>query len=90
MGLVEGRGIGHALRTLLRGEGIDQQMRRADQSLRHGGSGLNGDQRVHQVLIDAATKLDQGFRQDKRGGGTMAWTSRMPQAYMTATSVRKR
>ena len=69
--LVKRRGLGDALRTLFRREGIDQQMGRADKALFHGGSGLNGHQLVHQVLIEAATELGQGFGQDKMGLGAI-------------------
>ena len=67
MSFVQGRGIGDALRALLRRKGIDQQMGRADEPVLHGGGGLNGHQLVHQIGIDAAAELRQGFRSDKLG-----------------------
>ena len=65
MGLVQRRGIGDALTPLLRGEGIDAQMGRADKAFVHRGSGLDGPQLLHQGLVDTAAKLRQGFGQDK-------------------------
>ena len=71
MSLVQRRGIGDALAALLRGEGIDEQMSRTDQSLLHGNSRLDGEQFIHQLGIDAAAKLRQRFGQDKVRLGTI-------------------
>jgi hypothetical protein len=50
---------------LLSGEGINEEMRWADQTLVHGRSSLDGHQLIHQGRIDAATKLGQGLGEDK-------------------------
>ena len=65
MSLVKRVGIVNALAALLGGEGIDQKMSRADEPLVHGRSGLDGDQFIHQGLVNAATKAGQGWGQDK-------------------------
>ncbi len=65
MRFVQGGGIGDALRALLSREGIDQQVRRAHEPRIHGGGGLDGHQRVHQVLIDAAAELGECLGQDE-------------------------
>lgn len=57
MGLVQRCGIGDALTALLRGEGVDEQMGRADEPLFHGGSRLDRYEVVHQVLINATPEL---------------------------------
>ena len=67
MGLVQRCGIGDALTALLRGEGVDEQMGRADEPLFHGGSRLDRYEVVHQVLINATPELGERFGQDKMG-----------------------
>jgi hypothetical protein len=60
-------GIGDPLTTLFTRKGIDDEMRRADQSLFHGGSGLEGDQLIHEGCVNAAAKLAEGLGQHKVG-----------------------
>jgi hypothetical protein len=65
LSLVKRGGVGDALAALLRGEGINKQMGRTDESLLHSGSRLDGYQLIHQLCIDAVAKLGQGLGQDK-------------------------
>jgi len=58
-------GIGHALAALFHRKGIDDEMGRADQTFVHRGRGLDGDQCIHEFLVDAAAKLGQGGGQHK-------------------------
>ena len=67
MGLVQCRGIGDPLTALLRGKGIDQQMRRADESLRHRSRGLNRHEFIQPLLVEAAAELGQCLGQDEMG-----------------------
>lgn len=60
-------GVVNALAALLGGEGIDQEMSRADEPLVHGRGGLDRDQFIHQRLVHAATKVGQSLGQDKMG-----------------------
>jgi hypothetical protein len=46
LSLVQRGGVGDALAALLRREGVDEQMGRADEALFHGGSRLDGDQLI--------------------------------------------
>lgn len=62
MSLVERRGIRDPLATLCRRKGLDDQMGRADETLLHGRSRLNGQQIVHQGFVHAAAKLGEPFR----------------------------
>ena len=50
-------GIRDTLTPLFAREGIDDEMRRTDQALLHGGGGLNGDQLIHEGLVYPAAKL---------------------------------
>lgn len=60
MSFRERGGSGDALRALFTGKRIDDEMRRADEPLIHGGSGLDRDEFVHEGLVNAATKLTKG------------------------------
>jgi hypothetical protein len=42
-------------------------MRRTDQALVHGGSGLDGNELLQEGLVNAAAKLAEGLGQDKVG-----------------------
>ena len=65
MSLVEGSGIGDPLTALLAGKRINDQVGRADEAFVHSGSGLDGQQFVHQSFVNAAAKLGQDFGQHK-------------------------
>ena len=67
MRLIQCGGIRDPLTPLFTREGIDEEMRRTDQPLLHGGGGLDGDQLIYEGLIKAATKLTQGLGQNKVG-----------------------
>ena len=60
-------GLGDPLTPLCTRQGIDDEMRRTDQALLHGGSGLDGNERIHERLVNAAAKLAEGLGQDKVG-----------------------
>jgi hypothetical protein len=53
------------LAPLFRREGIHKEVRRADQPLVHRGSGLDGQECIHQGFVNALAKLGQGFGQHK-------------------------
>jgi hypothetical protein len=53
------------LTALFTRKGIDDEMRWADKSLFHGGSGLDGDQLIHEGCVHAAAKLAEGLGQHK-------------------------
>ena len=65
MRLIQRGGIGDPLAALLTREGIDDERCRADQARFHGGCGLDGDELIHERLVDAATKLAEGLREHK-------------------------
>ena len=65
MCFIQRRGIGDPLTPLFTRKGIDDAMRRADQALLHGGSGLDGNELIHEGLVHAAAKLAEGLGQDK-------------------------
>ena len=65
MCLVQGGRLRDALAALFRGKGIDEEMRGADQALVHSRSGLEGQQLIHQGVVQTTAKLRQGFGQDK-------------------------
>jgi hypothetical protein len=67
LSFIECGGISDPLATLFGGEGIDEQMRRADQAPLHGCSGLDGQPFIDQGLVETAAKLGQGFGQHKVG-----------------------
>ena len=52
-------GIRDPLTALFTRKGVDDKMRRTDQALLHGGSGLDGDQFIHKGLVNTAAKLAQ-------------------------------
>jgi hypothetical protein len=60
-------GIRDALATLLSWERIDEDMGWAHEPLIHGGSGLNGEEFLHEALIEASPKRAEGFGIDKIG-----------------------
>jgi hypothetical protein len=64
-GLIQGRGIIDALAPLLTRKGVDHQVRRADQTVLHGGRGLDGHQFLHQWRIQTAAKLGEDFGEHK-------------------------
>jgi hypothetical protein len=55
------------LTALFTRKGIDDEMRRADKALVHGGSGLDGNELIHEGLVHAAAKLAEGLGQYKVG-----------------------
>src|SRR5688572_684386 len=57
LSFIEGGGIGDALRALFTRKRIDDEMRRADEPLLHGGGSLDGDELVHERLVNASAKL---------------------------------
>jgi hypothetical protein len=61
------RRISDALTALFTGEGVDHEMGGADSPLLHGSSGLDGEEFLHQGVIDTAAKPGQRLRQDKMG-----------------------
>ena len=65
MSLVQRGGVGDALAALLHREGVDEQMRWADEALFHGGRCLDGDQLIHQLCIETLAELGQGLGQHK-------------------------
>jgi len=81
---IERRGIGNALRALFTWKGIDDEVRRADQSLVHGPSGLEGDERIHEGLVKAAAKLAE------RGGEHEMGLRRIEVVLPQATRVHDR
>jgi len=60
-------GIGDPLAALLTREGIDDKMRGADQALLHRRGGLEGNELIHEGLINATAKLAESLGQDKVG-----------------------
>jgi hypothetical protein len=46
---------------LFTGKSIEDEMRRTDQALLHGGGSLDGNEVIHERLIDTATKLAEGL-----------------------------
>jgi hypothetical protein len=60
-------GIGDPLTPLFTRKGIDDEMRRTDKALVHGGSGLDGNELIYEGLINTAAKLAEGLGQDKVG-----------------------
>ena len=67
MGLVQCCGIGDALAALFTRKRVDDEMGRADQPCVHRGSGLDGNQFIHQGLVNTRAKLTQRFGQHKVG-----------------------
>ena len=67
MRFIQCGGIGDALTALLTREGIDDEMSRADQSLFHRCRGLDGQEFIHEGLVNAAAKLTQRLGQHKVG-----------------------
>src|SRR5512145_1079191 len=65
LSFIQRRGIGNALRALCTRQGINDEMRWADQSLIHSGCSLDGDELVHERLVYTAAKLAQGGGQHK-------------------------
>ena len=63
--LIQRGGIGDPLAALLTREGIDDEMRGANKALFHRGSCLDGDQLIHERLVDTATKLAEGLGEHK-------------------------
>ena len=69
MRFIQRGGIGDPLAALFTRKGIDDEMGRADQTFLHGGRGLDGDQLIHERLVNAAAKLAEGLGQHKVGLG---------------------
>ena len=91
MSLVQRRRIIDALAALLTGKGVDHQVRRTHQTVLHRSRRLDRQQFGHQWLVEPTPKLGEHFREDEMLlGSRSTWTSRIPQAYITATSVRNR
>jgi hypothetical protein len=67
LSFIKGRGISDALRALVTRESVHDKMGRADQARIHGGSGLDGDELVHERLVKATAKLTEGGGQHKMG-----------------------
>lgn len=65
MCLIQRGGIGDPLAALLTREGIDDEMRGADQALLHRCCCLDGDQRIHECFVDTTTKLAEGLGEHK-------------------------
>src|SRR4029453_15474840 len=63
--LIQRGGIGDPLAAWLTRAGSDNERGGADQSLLHGGCGLDGEQLLHERLVDATTKLAEGRREHK-------------------------
>src|SRR5712691_11492274 len=63
--LIQRGGIGDPLAALLTREGIADEMRGADKALLHRGRCLDGDQLIHECLVDTATKLAEGLGEHK-------------------------
>ena len=63
MGFGACRGIGTPLAALFRGDGIDEERRRADEPLVQSGSRLDGHQCIHQGGSDTAAEWGQHCRQ---------------------------
>jgi hypothetical protein len=80
----ERRGIGDALRALCTRQGVDDEGRRAHQSLVHGPSGLDGDELLHEGLVQAAAQLAE------RGGEHAMGLRRLEVVLASATSVHDR
>ena len=78
MSLVEGGGIRDPLAALLTREGIEDEMGRADKTFFHRGRRLDGDECIHQRLVDAAPKLTERFGEYKVYLGTRSLV--LPQA----------
>ena len=55
-------GIGDPLAPLLSEEGINDEMGGADEACFHRGCSLDGDEGIHECLINAATKLTESLR----------------------------
>ena len=67
LGFIQRGGIGDPLTALFAWEGITDEVRWADQALRHGGSSLDGNELIHKGLVKAAAKLTESLGQDKMG-----------------------
>ncbi len=59
MGLLQGGGIGDPLAPLCTRKGVDDEMGGTDETFFHRGRRLDGDEFIHQRLVDAATKLTE-------------------------------
>ena len=65
MRLVPRGGIGDPLAALFRGKGVDQEVGRAHQAFFHRSRRLDRNEFIHQGLVETASKLGQGFGQNK-------------------------
>ena len=65
MCFIQRGGIGDTLTPLFTRKGIDDEMRRTDQALVHGGGGLDGNEGIRKGLVYAAAKLTEGLGQYK-------------------------
>src|SRR5918999_2348801 len=67
LSFIQRGGIGDALRALFTWKGVNDKMSRTDQTVIHGGSGLDSHEFVHEALVNAVTKLAKGGGQHKVG-----------------------
>ena len=67
MRFIQRGGIRDTLTPLFARKGIDDKMRRTDEALLHGGSGLDSDQFIHEGLVNTAAKLAQRLGSHKVG-----------------------
>ena len=65
MCLIQRGGIGDPLAPLFARKRINDQMGGTDQASFHGRRRLDGEERIHESLIDATAKLGQGCGQHK-------------------------
>jgi hypothetical protein len=67
LGFIQRGGICDPLTPLCTREGIDDEMRRTDQALLHGGGGVDGDECIHEGFVNAAAKLAERCGSHKVG-----------------------
>ena len=67
MSLIQRSGIGDPLTALFTWEGVDDEMGGTDKTFFHSGGRLDGDQLIHQRLVNATAKLAQGLGEHKVG-----------------------
>ena len=64
MRLIQCGGVGDPLAAWCCGQGLDAQVRRADQALGHRGRGLDGQQLIDQHLVETTAKWGERFGHD--------------------------
>jgi hypothetical protein len=61
LSLIQRGGVGDPWAALFTREGIDDEMGGADEPCFHRGCSLDGDEGIHELLVNAATQLTEGL-----------------------------